>query len=368
MRGAVKIGKIAGVPIKVHWSFSFLVVLLVVAEFGDNAHATFSTIWRLIVWVVVLFASVTIHELAHCAVARRRGLTVRDIILLPIGGVSEISGLPAAPKTERDIAIAGPAMSFVLAILLGLVAFLVGGPIWPPALSVSALPLVSDLAWMNLLLCGFNLLPALPMDGGRVLRAILAGRGDPLKATRIASSVAVALGAGMIVVGLAVYPDIFLVFIGAFVMLGANAERRAATVQASFNGLRVGDVMAHDPTTVLAEVTVQQLLPWLQAYPGRAVPIVENDRYLGIAAVEDLILQPGATVGEACDRVAPVLDASQPLYPTALEAFSRVPRNQLAVMAGGHVVGVLYRWTLQAVVRQNQGPLAAAQRGGSWAA
>ncbi|HXY43803.1 MAG TPA: site-2 protease family protein [Acidimicrobiales bacterium] len=365
MRGAVKIGKIAGVPIKVHWSFSFLILVLVAYEV-ESSHATWPTVWRLIVWFAALFASVTVHELAHCAVARRRGLTVRDIVLLPIGGVSEINGLPAAPKTERDIAIAGPATSFLLAILLGLAELLSGGRIWPPALT--ALPLLADLAWMNLLLCGFNLLPALPMDGGRVLRAILAGRGDPLKATRIASSVAVVLGAAMILVGLAVYPDIFLVFIGAFVMIAANGERRAATVQASFNGLRVGDVMARDPTTVLAAVTVQQLLPWLQAYPGRAVPIVENARYLGIAAVEDLVLQPWATVGEACDKTAPVLDASQPLYPAALEAFSRVRRNQLAVMSGGQVVGVLYRWTLQAVVRQHQGPMAAAQRGGTRAA
>jgi predicted transcriptional regulator len=140
-----------------------------------------------------------------------------------------------------------------------------------------------------------------------------------------------------------------------------------ATVQASFSGLRVGDVMAQDPTTVLAEVTVQQLLPWLQAYPGRAVPIVEADRYVGIAAVEDLVARPGATVGEACDRTAPVLDAAQPLYPTALEAFSAFPRHQLAVMNDGHVVGVLYRWTLQAVAQQNQGA-AVASPGGSRAA
>jgi Zn-dependent protease len=360
MRGTLTIGKIAGVPIKVHWSFSLLVLLLV----ASNHHGTWSTIWPEIVWIVALFTAVTIHELAHCAVARRRGLVVRDIILLPIGGVSEITGLPAAPKIERDIAIAGPAASLALAVLLGLAAFLTGGKIWPPALTTGSL--VADLAWMNLILCGFNLLPALPMDGGRVLRAILAGRGDPLRATRIASSIAVGLGGAMIAVGFLYDP--WLMLIGAFVVFGAVSERRAAGVQASFSGLRVGDVMAHDPTTVLAEVTVQQLLPWLQAYPGRAVPIVQNGRYLGIAAVEDLILQPSATVGDACDKAAPVLDASQPLYPTALETFSNFPRNQLVVMTGGHVVGVLYRWTLQAVARQNQGAMVAGQRGGTQAA
>ncbi|MGA2208724.1 MAG: site-2 protease family protein [Acidimicrobiales bacterium] len=359
MRGSVKIGRVAGVPIRVHWSFSFLVAIV----FLGNTNTTWSKIWPLIVWLVALFAAVTIHELAHCAVARRRGLTVRDIILLPIGGVSEINGLPASPKIERDIAIAGPAASLGLAILLGLAAFASGGRLWPPSLLTGSL--LANLAWMNVILCGFNLLPALPMDGGRVLRAILAGRGDPLKATRIAAAVAMVLGVAMVIFGLEY--DYWLVFIGLFVILGANSERRVATVQASFSGLRVGDVMAQDPTTVLAEVTVQQLLPWLQAYPGRAVPIVEADRYVGIAAVEDLVARPGATVGEACDRTAPVLDATQPLYPTALEAFSAFPRHQLAVMNDGHVVGVLYRWTLQAVAQQNQGA-AVASPGGSRAA
>jgi Zn-dependent protease len=360
MRGAVQIGRIARVPIKVHWTFVFLVVFLILG----NPHSSWSAIWPIVVWVVALFTSVTIHELAHCAVARRRGLTVRDIILLPIGGVSEITGLPAEPKVERDIAIAGPAASFALAVVLALAAFLSGGKMWPPALTIGSL--VADLAWMNLVLCGFNLLPALPMDGGRVLRAVLAGHSDPLRATRIASSVAVVLGAAMVVVGFGY--DLWLVFIGAFVMFGAYAERRAASVQASFNGIRVGAVMAHDPTTVLSEVTAQQLLPWLQTYPGRAVPIVENGHYLGIAAVEDLIVQPWATVGQACDKTASVLDATQPLFPAAVEAFARFPRNQLAVMSDGHVVGVLYRWTLQAVVRQNQAPLVGAQGRGSRAA
>jgi len=360
MRGAVKIGRVAGVPIKVHWTFSFLVVLLVLSY----PHATWSAIWPLAVWVVALFASVTIHELAHCAVARRRGLTVRDIVLLPIGGVSEINGLPAAPRTERDIAIAGPLASLGLAVLLGTAALLSGARVWPPVLTTGSL--VADLAWMNLILAAFNLLPALPMDGGRVLRAVLSGRGYPLRATRIASSVAIALGVAMIVVGIRYDP--WLVFIGAFVMLGASGERRAASVQASFSGLRVGDVMAHDPTTVLSQVTAQQLMPWLSAYPGRAVPIVENDRYLGIVAVEDLLLHPWATVGEACDKTAPVLDAATPVYPTALEAFSTFPRNQLAVMGDGHVVGVVYRWTLQAVARQQQGPVVGARSGNSQAA
>jgi Zn-dependent protease len=360
MRGSTKIGTIAGIPIRVHWSFPIIIMFLLFDNWGATS-VSWSNTWPILVFIVALFAFVTMHELAHCAVARRRGLTVRDIVLLPIGGVSEISSFQASPKTERDVALAGPLASFGIAIVLGVVAFLTGGLTWPPALFSGSM--IADLAWLNLVLGAFNLLPALPMDGGRVLRAILAGRGNAFQATRIASGVAMALGLGMIVFGFRY--DVWLVVIGAFVIVGANAERRSAAVQASFNGLRVGDVMVHDPTTVLAEVTAQQLLPWLQTYPGRAVPIVDGSHYLGIAGVEDLIVQPWASAGDACDRKAPVLDAAQPLYPGALEAFSFFPRNQLAVMSGGHVVGVLYRWTLAAVARRQSGSFAGAQPGGS---
>jgi Zn-dependent protease len=299
-------------------------------------------------WIVALFASVTVHELSHCAVARRKGLEVRDIVLLPIGGVSEISGMPGEPRTERDVAIAGPLASIALAALFALLAFATGGHLWPAALFTGSW--FARLAWLNLLLAGFNLVPALPMDGGRVLRAVLAGRRDEVFATRVAAGVAQVLGAAMIGIGILV--DWWLALVGAFVLMGATAERRAAGVRSAMRQLRVGDLMARDQTTVPPAVTVHEVGSWLAMYPGRAIPVVDAGRYVGIVGAEDLA---GATswspVGSVCDRAAPVLDAADLAYPRAFEAFSQSGRDQLVVTWMGEPVGVLYSATLAAVAR-----------------
>lgn len=343
MRGSVRIGRIAGVPIRVHWSFSLLVGFVLFADSGQPR----SIVLASFAWIVALFASVTVHELSHCAVARRRGLTVRDIVLLPIGGVSEIEGLPGEPRTERDVAIAGPLASIGLGVLFGVLALAVGASLWPPTLFTGSW--LARLAWLNLALAAFNLVPALPMDGGRVLRALLAGRRDEAAATRIAASVAQVLGAAM--VGFGLLYDPWLAFIGVFVLLGATSERRAAGVRAAMRQWRIGDLMAQDQTAVSAGSAVQDVGNWLSAFPGRAVPVTDAGACVGIVAIEDLLgAQPWSAVGSVCDRTAPVLHADDPAM-GALEAFSRSRRRQLAVTYLGLPVGVLYSATVEALLR-----------------
>ncbi|HEV8065501.1 MAG TPA: site-2 protease family protein, partial [Acidimicrobiales bacterium] len=334
MAGSLKIGSIARIPIRVHWSFLLLIGYVWLATPDPSV----STLWPNLLWIVALFGFVTAHELSHCAMARRRGLEVQDILLLPIGGVSQIRALSGAgPKIERDVAIIGPLSNFAMAGVLAIVALLTGGHLWPPALLAGSWP--ARLAWLNVLLGAFNLLPALPMDGGRVMRALLAERGDPLRATRIASSVAIALGVLMMVAAFVIPGgDILLVFIGVLVIAGAVAERRTAVVRDAIANMQVGNVMAQDPTSVLAEVTVGQLAPWLASFPGRAVPIVDAEQYIGMIGMEDLLQAPPWTpVGEVADRSSPVLDANQSVYPDALAAFAATPRLQLAVTSGGRV-------------------------------
>ena len=197
MGRSIRIGSIKGVPIRLHWSFPLLVVLVLLPT---GARTTASSIAEGLIWIAALFVCIVIHELSHSLMARRRGLLVRDIVLLPIGGASEISGLPGTPGDELAIAIAGPLASVALALLLALVAYLAGAVMWPPTLFAGAI--VSRLMWANLLLAGFNLLPAIPMDGGRVLRALLArGRGD-LRATVLAVQIGRFIGLALVVFGL----------------------------------------------------------------------------------------------------------------------------------------------------------------------
>ena len=213
---SLPMGRLLGVPLFMHWTFLLLLVFVVAVDAGQGLLVTLKGLG----WIVAIFASVLVHETAHCVVARREGIIVDDILLLPIGGVSEMRSMPRKPGEEFAMAIAGPLTSLGLAVLFGLLAILSGGDLWPPNLLSGSW--LARLAWLNALLGAFNLLPALPMDGGRVLRAGLAMREPRSKATRQAVQIARVLALGMIAIG--VVWDFWLVFIGLFVILAAGAE------------------------------------------------------------------------------------------------------------------------------------------------
>ena len=177
-----------------------------------------------LVWIVALFTSVVLHELAHCIVARRRGARVIGIVLFPLGGLSQVDAMPEAPGDELAVAIVGPLSSLAIGLILLTGGVVLGAHVWPPTLFVGSW--WARLGWLNLLLGAFNLLPALPMDGGRVLRATLARHRSNLEATVVAGRVARYLGLAMIVVGF--FYDFWLVLIGLFVLMGARAEEEAA--------------------------------------------------------------------------------------------------------------------------------------------
>ena len=201
---ALRIGRLLGIDVLVHWSFLLLLVLVVAADAANGPRG----IGRGLLWVVAIVGCVLVHELAHCVVARREGVIVDDILLLPVGGVSQMRSIPTVASKELAIAIAGPVMSLVLAGAFAGGALVTGAHLLPPTLLVG--PWLVRLAWLNLVLGAFNLLPALPMDGGRVLRAALSMHEDRSTATATAAKVARVLAILMIATGLAI--DIWLVF------------------------------------------------------------------------------------------------------------------------------------------------------------
>jgi len=217
---SVPLGRVAGIPLRLHWTF-FLLIALVAAV--DGSSGAKSVVVGL-VWIVALFTSVVVHEIAHCIVARRRGAHVLGIVLFPLGGLSQIDAMPEAPNDELAVAIFGPMTSLALGVILLTTGLLLGVHIWPPALFVGSW--WARLGWLNLLLGAFNLLPALPMDGGRVLRALLARHRSNLEATLAAGRIARYVGVAMLAVGF-LY-DIWLLLIGIFVLMGARAEEEAA--------------------------------------------------------------------------------------------------------------------------------------------
>lgn len=333
-------------PIRLHWSFPLLVVLALVPS-GSRFEAT--TFLEGLGWLAALFCCILIHELSHCFVARHRGFTVRDVVLLPIGGASEISGLPGAPSDELNIALAGPLASIALAVGLALAGVVLRVHLWPPTLFAGAL--LSRLMWANLLLAAFNLVPALPMDGGRVLRALLARQRNDLEATVIAARIGQLAGLAMVFVGIRF--DLWLSVIGLFVLVGAEGEKRAAAVRTATGGLKVRDVMVPDATTLEVSFPLSAVAPFLEAAPGRVLPVVDSGRYVGLTAADHLGgVRGGLVVGEVTDRLAPTLTTDEPLYPVAVETLLGGRRRAAAVLEGGRVVGVLYAPHLESALRR----------------
>ncbi len=258
------IGRVAGIQLRVHVTFFLLVALFAfagTAPGGPGAPAS-------VLWLFVIFGCVVLHELAHCLVARPRGAVVHEIELLPIGGVSKMEQLPEKPGDELAIAIAGPAASAGIAAVAALAAVALSVPLLP--IDLFGGPFLARLAWFNLLLAGFNLLPAFPLDGGRVFRSLLERRLDLEQATRLAARVGRRVAIVFGVVGL--FWNLWLVIIAIFVYMGASAEEAATIVHVRTLHLRVRDVMLLDPVLVEPGATFDELHALLRRSAAARVP------------------------------------------------------------------------------------------------
>jgi Zn-dependent protease len=308
-RWSARIVRVAGIDIRVHATFPLLLGLVA----WSNA-AVGEPVLPALGWIVVLFACVVVHELAHSIVARHLGIQVHEIDLLPIGGLSRLERLPARWDDELRIAAAGPLASIGLAALACAVALAAGVPVDPPALVEG--PIVARLVWVNLLLAGFNLLPAFPMDGGRVLRALLQRRTGRVEATQIAVRCSRILVAAFVVVGLVVDP--WLLLIALFVHIGGRAELLAVQLHEVLAGIPVASLVRPCPAPVDVDVPAARALV---AVGGRRAPVPVVDhagRVVGAVDAGDLwragerpvgrIARPAIVVGVA-GTVADVLDA-----------------------------------------------------------
>ena len=289
MNASFKLGRIAGVEIGINWTwlvvFALIVWSLATAVFpdqnpglGDGVYITIA-----VVAAVLFFASILLHELGHAVQARREGLEIEGITLWLFGGVAQFKGSFPSAGAEFRIAIAGPLVS--LALGLGFVG---------AALLVSGTPevdaVVAWLGYINLALLVFNLLPALPLDGGRVLRSALWGaRGDFRWATRVAAGIGRAFGFLFIGLGLVMFffanaaSGVWLAFIGWFLLGAASAEARYADVHDALAGRRVADLMVRDPVTVRPTETIGELMDdivWTHRHT--TYPVVDGGRAVGL--------------------------------------------------------------------------------------
>ncbi|MEU6180436.1 site-2 protease family protein [Streptomyces coeruleorubidus] len=276
----------AGIRVGVHWSVLFIFVLILVGLAGGGfreAHPN-RPVWQY--WLasavtgLVFLLSLLAHELSHALVARRNGVSVDDITLWLLGGLARLKSEASTPGAELRIAGVGPLVSLVLGVLFALAAGLLAG-------FTDAGLVVGSLAWLagiNLVLAVFNALPAAPLDGGRLLRAIVWWKtGSPLRATAVATAAGRVLGWGLVGVGLylvllgAVFSGIWLVVIGWFVVAVATAEGGQARLRELLGGIPVSDAMTPDPVTVPATITVGEFLADPRyRYRHSAFPVVDN--------------------------------------------------------------------------------------------
>ena len=343
MKGSVTVGKIAGIPIRLHWSLVFLVL------FAVGPGVTASKALSEVEWIVVVFACVVVHELAHCVLARHRGHKVRGAVLMPLGGFSEIVGLGRSPTDEAAISLVGPLSNCGIAAVLTAVALAIGMRIWPPTLFGRAW--LVRVIWANVALAGLNLLPALPLDGGCALRGLLSQKRDRAVATEIAARMATAIAILMIVVGVMV--DLWLALIGFLLVLGSSAEQRMAMAGELLHGLKVKDAMVEDSWGLQANESVEDVTSLLRQFPNRAFAVVDDGTGIGVVSASDLAAHPRAsTLRDVVDTFAPLLSPEDDLYPTALDAFSESRRRSLLVEVGGHPSGVLYASDVDARLRE----------------
>lgn len=284
MRWSFPVGKLFGIPIRVHYTFLLLLAFIWYVEttvLGAQAGLHSVIFWALI------FVCVLLHELGHSLVAQSYGLTIASIILLPIGGVSQITEIPRDPIKEVAITVAGPVTNFLIAGVL-----LLFGKMIYPSLQFSEISLQSgstivDLFWANIMLGLFNIVPAYPMDGGRILRGIIAMRKEYVEATRLAADVGRLFAIGFIVVGF--FYNWWLILIGIFVFSGASSEAEAAVLTSTLEKLQVSSLMITDFRTIspgepLTAVVEKSLHTFQNDFP-----VVENGKFVGILTRSSVI-------------------------------------------------------------------------------
>ncbi len=295
MKSSLRLIRIAGIDIGIHYSWLVIFVLLsVTLSVGvfPQLYPEWDTTTYWVVGILVtllLFVSVLLHELAHSFVARARGIPVHSITLFILGGVSNIEEEPEEPKVEFSMAIVGPLSSLVLAGIFWGLLQLVEDRQSPVA------GVLTYLALINFVLAIFNLLPGYPLDGGRVLRSILWGRtGNLVMATNIAATVGQAMGWGLIAFGLLQLfvgnvGGIWLAFIGWFLSTSADASRRDLTMREQLKGVRVSEVTGAGPEGISPDATIAELVS--RVFRGehrRAVPVCRDNQVLGIVTVTDV--------------------------------------------------------------------------------
>jgi Zn-dependent protease/predicted transcriptional regulator len=336
-----KLGRFAGIDVRVH--ATFLILLAWVALVSYQQVRTLGGTVNGVLFILAVFASVVLHEYGHALTARRFGVQTREITLLPIGGVAQLERIPSEPRQELIVALAGPLVTVAIVIVLWIILSALGMPTSTDVMLQGRAPFLSRLMWVNIWLAAFNVIPAFPMDGGRVLRSALAMRMPYGRATRIAAEVGKAFALIFGIIGL--FSNPWLVLIALFIWMGAAAESAMVETRTSFAGVPVEQVMITDMRTLTPGDPLSRAVNEVLAGFQQDFPVVENGALVGVLTRSDMVKAlaqrgPEAPVGEVMDRQFQTADPSEDLA----EAFARLQAcrcRTFPVVRGRHLLGVL---------------------------
>jgi len=342
MEWSVPIGTVRGTVIRLHLTFLLFLGWIGVSHYAQGGvQAALSGI----VFIVLLFVCVLLHELGHVFAARRYGIQTPDVTLLPIGGVAQLERIPEKPSEELVVALAGPAVNLVIALALTLILGGLPSPESGTQVQNPAVSLLGRLAWVNVTLAVFNLIPAFPMDGGRVLRAMLAYRLGYGRATKIAAGVGQAVAFALGLAGL--FGNPMLLFIALFVYMGASAEASAVDVRERSRTLTVSDAAVTRFEVLSPTSSVEEAVEHLLRTSQHDFPVVDGGgRMRGVLTRDDMIRAlrergPDAPVLEVMRRDIPVVDEGRPLE-EALRLMQAGTLPAVGIVArGGRLVGLV---------------------------
>ena len=353
MDGNFTIGRFGGVEVRLNWSllavFALIVWSLTDGVFPSQnpglSHGTYLAMG--IVAALLFLASILLHELGHSWVARREGIEVDSITLWLFGGVSQFKGRFPSSGAEFRVAVSGPLVSILLGALFVLIAL--------AHVPSSVDGVAAWLGYINLILAVFNLLPALPLDGGRVLHSALwRAKGDFTWATRVASEIGVAFGYLFIALGLAMFifqgsfSGAWLAFIGWFLLQGARAEARYVATEQALDGLRVRDLMVRDPVTVEVDSTLGRFMDQVAwSHRFTTYPVLDGGSPVGLLAFASVAAVPRSEwdTRRVRDTMLPIDEVPQLTEDEravdALAELSAPRASRALVVDDGHLAGLL---------------------------
>ena len=351
MSWSLNIGKVAGTVVRIHLTFLLFLAWIFAAEYASAGTAA---AWDGLLFMVMLFVCVLLHEFGHIFTARAFGVQTPYVTLLPIGGVAQLERIPEEPWQEFLIAIAGPLVNVFITVVL-LVGF--GAALQPSAATAvdnMAIPLVNRLAAVNLFLAVFNMIPAFPMDGGRVLRALLASRFGYVRATEIAASIGQFVAFALGFIGLMYNP--ILIFIAIFVYLAASSEAHMVALRAVSRGVPVTSAMMTQFATLQPHEHIDQAVQTLLQTAQGEFPVVDGvGKPIGVFGRADLIrviktLGPDASVADAMGAELPVVSHRATLE----QAFKLLQQKQAPAVgvtnAAGTLIGLVTGETIAEMV------------------